>query len=507
MTNGSGKSVLQKLAALASNRSFSDSEGIVVADDFVSFNLHPSRWDTEVGTVLDVEVQCRARGHRIVDWRGAAVLVEGIALSEANSPKNRVWMQFLDASGAARFHDLPLGTFQSQVALLAVPVQEHVADLVQDGFAINVFRKPSEDLSCSVRASETRFHDCKVCLCQSAIDASQGSKCILVELKQDPSLPGRWSTQQGGQDLAEVVGSTFYVLVFPSGNAAAIDEVAAAAATPSRASWWNGVSVAFRGRQTRLAYAACFVGLVGLTAWLLWPRTGPKMAVQLFDSSGVVAITEAGELVSPKKTALPAWCVQRVVELLSSGRVSVAPDMAAVLTNSNADSGLLGTSDAEGRPILIAPHGPAIRSSFPLFRWRGVPGANDYKLVVEHSGAKFAELDSGAATNLAWSGGDPPLLPGETYLWHIETTVRGQPAFSLPVTIYLLRTNQLSELQKLEGDCGGSAILLTAVYETWGLFDEAVNELEEIRRLNPTNQAVFRINEQMRLHRTSGKAP
>lgn len=498
--------MLQKLAALASNRSFSDSEGIVVADDFVSFNLHPSRWDTEVGTVLDVEVQCRVRGHRIVDWRGAAVLVEGIALSEANSPKNRVWMQFLDASGAARFHDLPLGTFQSQVALLAVQVQEPLADLVQDGFAINVFREPSEDLSCSVRTSETRFHDCRVCLCQSAIDASQGGKCSLVELKQDPSLPGRWSTQQGGQDLAEVVGSTFYVLVFPSGNAAAIDEVATAA-TPSHASRWNGVSVAFRGWQTRLAYAACFVGLVGLTAWLLWPRTGPKMAVQLFDSSGVVVITEVGELVSPKKTALPAWCVQRVVELLWSGRASAAPDMAAVLTNSNADSGLLGAGDAEGRPTLIAPLGPAIRSSSPLFRWHGIPNANDYKLVVEHSGAKFAELDSGTATNLAWSRGDPSLLPGETYLWHIETTVRGQPRFSPPATIYLLRTNQLSELQQLEADCRGSAILLTAVYESWGLFDEAANELEEIRRLNPTNQAVFRMSEQMRLRPASGKAP
>jgi hypothetical protein len=262
-----------------------------------------------------------------------------------------------------------------------------------------------------------------------------------------------------------------------------------------------------RELAARPAWAAGCAVLLGLVIIWLWPHGQERSVARLSDATGVITVTEKGALVLPTELGLPAWCKTRVAEMVSSGRVAPAPQMAEVLNRLQSPSALLSApTDQTNRPVLLSPVSGSVRTPLPRFHWQGVAGATDYRVVVAGPEGVLAELEAGTATNAAWSLKEPTLSAGQVYAWQVEADVRGKLRSSPPAHFYVLAASELAELERLEQQQHSSAAVLTALYQAWGLFDEANLQWQELLRLNPDNPVVRRIGEGLAA-RLRGEAP
>ncbi|HXP62015.1 MAG TPA: hypothetical protein VN829_16080 [Dongiaceae bacterium] len=251
---------------------------------------------------------------------------------------------------------------------------------------------------------------------------------------------------------------------------------------------------------------ACAVVVVGFGLLLLWARPGPRILVRLSDTSGTIALTDHNALVWPRQTGLPAWCAARAAELLSGRAVAPAPGFAGVLDQLQPASAVLsGPGEQQVKPVLLSPACTVVRSAPPWFRWRGVTGATNYQFLLSRASdtSLMADIPAGVVTNFSWPAARRDLRPGETYAWQIEASVRSGTKISVPARFYVLNASELSELDGTEKLCRRSAVMMLALHESWGLWDEAVRDLEAVRGLNPGSDAVSRIGKEL-AHRRGG---
>jgi hypothetical protein len=256
-------------------------------------------------------------------------------------------------------------------------------------------------------------------------------------------------------------------------------------------------------RPALVTFALTAVLLLALVLW--WPfRDAGPVKVQVADLDGPVRLTARDRLFLPEGIKLPApWCT-RVQELLASGKVAPVASVAAIGNQVRTEFARLSSAEsATNRPALLAPVATSILATRPTFRWRGTRGATGYRVLLVHEGKVIWEADAEGRTELTLSGDSPVLRPGEFYSWQVEARVNGELRSPTPAKFHVLDTASATEVRRLEQQFGRSATVMASVYLAYGLLDEAQAPMEKLRELNPGNEAVARMWENLASHRTT----
>ena len=265
--------------------------------------------------------------------------------------------------------------------------------------------------------------------------------------------------------------------------------------------WLRAIIAFWENLTLRPAMAIACVLLAGLAIALLvhpWATSKSRTIAELADSNGTLSVSDTGSLVLPQKVTLSPLWQKRVADMLVSGHAVPLPDLAENLKTVQSALALLSApAEAGARPALISPVATAVRTLQPQFRWRAVAGVTGYRLVLVRQGQQTGAVNTGPETNLVWSPKQAPLQRGEVYTWQVEAELNGELRLSQPASFFVLTTAQLKDLEQIERESAGSAAILTAVYQAFGLYEEASREWNELRRLNPANDAVTRIGESL----------
>lgn len=184
--------------------------------------------------------------------------------------------------------------------------------------------------------------------------------------------------------------------------------------------------------------------------------------------------------------------------LAETGELMPPPNIAANLRNLatlKEVSRLIGQPGAAERNEvqLVTPHPSAMVQGKPLFRWDPISGARQYRLYVnEYDSNKEIEEQDAAGSTLSLESGEF-LVAGRTYQWSVEAQLDSRVAYSEWRVFQVADQATLDAVAALKARFNGSAMMLAAVYEHYGLYDEAAEQLQRLRDLNPKNAEVARM--------------
>lgn len=230
-----------------------------------------------------------------------------------------------------------------------------------------------------------------------------------------------------------------------------------------------------------------------LKAKLLMPRIQPQVLVSLEDDMGKVALKSDGTLDVAGKAKLPSPLRELVYQFVTKGRIapkkSVLVAMAAL--SSEEMKGVLRSAQDEGidKPIPLSPVLTAVRSTNPILRWKQVAGVQEYKVRVADRSDKIVwEGSVKGQTQATLPSGI--LKRGQVYFWQVEA-VAGERAFLSPIAgFWVLSEKELREVEDVERRYGDSALVRASIYASYGLFEEALVQVERLMHMNPDNPFV-----------------
>ncbi len=137
-------------------------------------------------------------------------------------------------------------------------------------------------------------------------------------------------------------------------------------------------------------------------------------------------------------------------------------------------------------PVPLSPFSEAVRDGRPTFRWRPVEGADSYRVFVRTGeGAPLWNEDAGKRTEFPWPAGRPPLQPGGRYSWQFAALVAGRYKASAWDSFTVLGESQQRDIAKLERDMRNSPLALAAVDESYGLYDDAAEQIRNLQARFP----------------------
>src|ERR1044072_2366679 len=87
---------------------------------------------------------------------------------------------------------------------------------------------------------------------------------------------------------------------------------------------------------------------------------------------------------------------------------------------------------------------------------------------------------------------DDDLLPGQIYQWEVEARLAGgdRVTVSPSASFWVLDKNSLHDVETVEQGYKSSALVLSIVYAKYGLHDEALVQIKQLQKLNPTSRSV-----------------
>jgi len=147
-------------------------------------------------------------------------------------------------------------------------------------------------------------------------------------------------------------------------------------------------------------------------------------------------------------------------------------------------------------PYIISPRATKLLSPTPTLRWNPVPGVKSYSVRI--SGLDWQDMVNG--TEVIYPG-DPPLLPGTTYLLIVESDngkssqSEGVPGlgFSLPLEEETRRIRaDITTIAGLKLSDDAEAFALAQLYAGRGMYSEAINMLEELADADSQAANVYR---------------
>jgi hypothetical protein len=234
-------------------------------------------------------------------------------------------------------------------------------------------------------------------------------------------------------------------------------------------------------------------------------------AIRLRDGGRVIAIPTEGAVRIVSETDLPASLAEPVRSLVLRGAAPPVARVAralAALDAEAAESALRSAREGESAlPLPVSPVSTAVRATRPVLRWRAVPGAEGYTVRV----ALPEEKESGRVVWEGTAGPEPEaavpagvLRRGESYFWQVETIAGGEARLSPAVGFWVLDESTLGDLLALEKRHAASPLLLTALLEAHGLYEEARAKLDRVAAANPASPHVRTMIEG--LDRRAGRA-
>ena len=91
------------------------------------------------------------------------------------------------------------------------------------------------------------------------------------------------------------------------------------------------------------------------------------------------------------------------------------------------------------------------------------------------------------------------LRRGKVYFWQVEALVDGKPHLSPTVGFWVISDGALRKVEATERDYKDSELVLTAMYEAHGLYEEALTQVEKLSNKNK-NMADLAQDMRRRLH-------
>jgi len=208
-----------------------------------------------------------------------------------------------------------------------------------------------------------------------------------------------------------------------------------------------------------------------------------EFALVLNDGGRKVTLDKRGTLAGLE--LLPVRIQEKVGAALKAGKVEQPATLAQLASQ---PSTLLGDS-GNGLPFrLIAPLGQIVRSQQPTFRWRSLPGAQSYKVII--TDADLNEVAASLPLNRNEWRIIKPLQRGGTYSWQV-TAMKDGVAITSPVLpapqakFKVIDLSTARTLQQAERVYRDSHLILGVLYAEAGLLEEAEQELGVLVRENP----------------------
>lgn len=227
-------------------------------------------------------------------------------------------------------------------------------------------------------------------------------------------------------------------------------------------------------------------------------QTGP---VALQDTSGPVTLSSDRTVVVAAQPTLPPAVSQWVRALMTTGTVTpvdrALPALAALRGDVTRHARQTGLAPATLAPAPVSPVLTAIRSSRPTLRWKAIPEAREYKVIVADQGDKVA-WQSGAGNQTEVTLPPGVLRPGRVYFWQVEALVGAESRLSPTVGFWLLDEPLLGDVDNAEGIYATSALVLASVYAAHGLYEEALTQVERLVQLNPKSRQVQSMRSSLR---------
>jgi hypothetical protein len=212
------------------------------------------------------------------------------------------------------------------------------------------------------------------------------------------------------------------------------------------------------------------------------------------DNLDMVAVGKDGAVRLSDQTLLPTALSRSAREIIENGLVT--PTENARLAMATIDD---LTQDAQRRAqgsegLLPAPASPiftAIRALTPTLHWNSVPGAQEYQVRIAYppdreDGKVVWEASVGTNTRAQAPSG--VLQPGQVYLWQVEASVDGRSRVSPEAGFWVLDAESLRKVAAAERRYRRSALVRASVYEAYGLYEEALSQVERLAKMNPTSQ-------------------
>jgi hypothetical protein len=301
----------------------------------------------------------------------------------------------------------------------------------------------------------------------------------------------------------------------------ALHEAAAPASLFARIRLLVGARRARQGLEsgTRIAPRFLALGLAAAAALLIgvvvlnhgWQPDGGSMArkatpekakEQINDGVLVASIGENGTIDLRGGPSAPEWR-DRAALLLREGAIQPSPSAHSVLeqTRGTVRGGSPGGATThhgcwEGVPVPISPARTAIRTLRPTLHWKGVADAPGYTVVLQDTSGNSQSVTFPVGKSEAYEiHPGYELRPGHTYAWQVEAhQSAGGTAISDIAYFTTLDAESLKQVAELEHQFNGSALLLTALYESRGLYDDARDQLDALARANPKSNEVARLS-------------
>jgi len=221
--------------------------------------------------------------------------------------------------------------------------------------------------------------------------------------------------------------------------------------------------------------------------------TSPLPLMTLKDTAGTVVLTEGKQLEMPVPLARE-WR-KRVLELLLEGKVSQPENVKVAMAKVSEKVVIRGETEGLQTIQPISPVKTSILPDQIVFRWEGVEGATQYRvLVADESGTKILwESQLISQTHLSLPA--HTLKPGGVYTWQVEAFVGGGKAISQPVRFWILDKESASVVRRMERQFPNSALTLVTLYATYGLWDKAIVQVHRLQKQNPDHPAIKLLQE------------
>jgi len=224
---------------------------------------------------------------------------------------------------------------------------------------------------------------------------------------------------------------------------------------------------------------------------LAYTHTLPLMTLK--DTAGTVVLTEDKQLEMP--IPLSNEWRRRILELLLEGKVSQPENVKVAMAKVSENVVMRGETEGFQTIQPISPVKTSVLPDQIVFRWKGIAGANQYRVVVaDESGTKILwESQPISKTHLSLPS--QTLKSGGVYTWQVEAVVGEGKAVSQPVRFWVLDKQSAFLIRRMEHQFSNSALTLVTLYATYGLWDKAIVQVHRLQKQNPDHPAIKLLQE------------
>jgi hypothetical protein len=202
-------------------------------------------------------------------------------------------------------------------------------------------------------------------------------------------------------------------------------------------------------------------------------------------------------------------------ELITAGITTPVASIRVALQNVDrlaAASLRSGPGSAYGAetPYDLRPAFTAVRSTQPVLRWSAEQVAPEYQVVVQPQTGRRRNRAAGpfsAGPEMTLTLPETAALqPGGVYLWQVIAHDGGRKQPSAPAGFVVLTEAARRRVEALEQDLADSPLGLIGLYESHGLYAEAVLQAETLLQSHGAEVEAVTIHERL-LRRLSSQAP